>query len=164
MTDARHGHRSRASTTSTGCCPAIVRGETAPHVVDMLNCEGCIDGPAVNTDLSVFAKRNLIAAERERQPPPAVDSRSFLGRCPPIDLWRSFEPQPALTRVPTAEEIDAVLAAGEFASRAETIDCGACGYSTPASSMPPRSASAHSTLGPVLPAAAQADGSASATS
>jgi diguanylate cyclase (GGDEF)-like protein len=108
----------------------IIRGETAPHLVDMLLCEGCIDGPAVNTDLSVFAKRNIVAAEREQQPPPAVDSRSFLSAMPAVDLWRSFDPQPALCRIPTTDEIDAVLAAGEFASRAETIDCGACGYPT----------------------------------
>jgi diguanylate cyclase (GGDEF)-like protein len=108
----------------------IIRGETAPRLVDMLSCEGCIDGPAVNTDLSVFAKRNIVTAEREQQPTPAVDSRSFLSAMPAVDLWRSFDPKPALSRVPTAEEIDAVLAAGEFASRAETIDCGACGYAT----------------------------------
>ncbi|MDA3936761.1 MAG: hypothetical protein PF636_07880, partial [Actinomycetota bacterium] len=27
---------------------AVEKGETAPLVVDMLNCEGCLDGPAVN--------------------------------------------------------------------------------------------------------------------
>jgi len=109
---------------------AIVRGEIAPHVVDMLNCEGCIDGPAVNPAVSVFAKRNLIAAERERQPPPVVDSRTFLSAMPAIELRRSFEPHPIVTRTPTREEIDLVLAAGEFASRAETIDCGVCGFET----------------------------------
>ncbi len=108
----------------------ITRGETAPHLVDMLACDGCIDGPAVNNDLSVFAKRNIMVSEREQQAPAAVDSRSFLTALPAIDMWRSFEPKPALSRVPTAEEIDAVLAEGEFSSRAETIDCGACGYAT----------------------------------
>jgi diguanylate cyclase (GGDEF)-like protein len=108
----------------------IMRGETAPDLVDMLSCEGCIDGPAVNTDLSVFAKRNIVTADREQQPPPAVDSRSFLSAMPAVDLWRAFDAQPALSRVPTSDEIDAVLAAGEFASRAETIDCGACGSAT----------------------------------
>ncbi len=108
----------------------IVRGEIAPHVVDMLNCEGCIDGPAVNPALSVFAKRNLIAAERERQPPPLVDSRTFLSALPPIELRRVFTASPVVTRMPSPEEIDLVLVAGEFASRAETIDCGACGFDT----------------------------------
>lgn len=106
----------------------IVRGEVAPAVADMLNCEGCVDGPAIDTDLSVYAKRNLIAADRERQAPPAVDTRTFLRSLPAIDLRRSFTARPANARTPTAEEIDAVLAAGEFASRGETIDCGSCGF------------------------------------
>jgi diguanylate cyclase (GGDEF)-like protein len=106
----------------------IVRGETAPGLVDMLSCEGCIDGPAVDADMSVYAKRNIVTAEREQQPPPPVDSRAFISALPPIELRRSFEPAPALTRVPTAEEIDSMLEAGEFFSREETIDCGACGF------------------------------------
>lgn len=109
---------------------AIERGETAPCVADMLNCEGCSDGPAVNRELSVFVKRNVIAAENERQPPPVVDSRSLLSALPAIDLRRNFRPTPVLSRVPSAEEIDAVLAEGEFHSRAEVLDCGACGHDT----------------------------------
>jgi diguanylate cyclase (GGDEF)-like protein len=109
---------------------AMSRGETSPAVVDMLNCEGCIDGPCVNRDLSVYVKRGVDVAERERQPPPAVDSRTVLSALPAIDLGRTFEAAPAPVRMPTEEEIDAVLAAGEFESRATTIDCGACGYRT----------------------------------
>ncbi|TLM94566.1 MAG: 4Fe-4S dicluster domain-containing protein, partial [Actinobacteria bacterium] len=80
---------------------AIVRGETAPGVVDMLCCEGCIDGPAVNRSLSVFAKRTIDAAERERQPPPAVDSRTLLSALPAVPLARRFDPSPTLRREPT---------------------------------------------------------------
>jgi diguanylate cyclase (GGDEF)-like protein len=109
---------------------AIDRGEAAPCVADMLSCEGCADGPAVNRELSVFAKRNVIAAENERQPPPAVDSRSLLSALPTIELRREFSPAPILSRVPSPEEIDAVLAEGEFYSRAEALDCGACGHDT----------------------------------
>lgn len=109
---------------------AISRGETCPTIVDMLNCEGCIDGPCVNPEISVFAKRNIDLAEREAQSAPAVDSRTFLAAIPAVELRRSFKPNPAPTREPSPEEIDRVLFAGEFASRAETVDCGACGYST----------------------------------
>lgn len=108
----------------------IVRGEVAPAVVDMLCCEGCIDGPAVSRDLSVFAKRNIDAAERERQPAPEVDSRTFLSALPSIDLVRRFKPTPADVREPDDDEIDRVLKAGEFARRSATIDCGACGHPT----------------------------------
>jgi diguanylate cyclase (GGDEF)-like protein len=109
---------------------AVGRGETAPAVVDMLNCEGCTDGPAVNQELSVFVKRNVIAAENERQARPLVDSRSLLAALPPVELRRSFSPTPVLSRVPSPEEIDLVLAEGEFHSRADVLDCGACGHDT----------------------------------
>jgi diguanylate cyclase (GGDEF)-like protein len=109
---------------------AVMRGETAPAVVDMLNCEGCIDGPCVNRDLSVFVKRGVDAAERKRQPPPVVDGRAFLSALPSVDLRRTFVPTPAPVRRASDAEIDGVLLAGEFASRDETIDCGACGYRT----------------------------------
>lgn len=109
---------------------AIVRGETAPSVVDMLCCEGCVDGPTVNQKMSVFAKRNVDAVHRERLPAPEVDSRTFLSALPPIDMIRRFEPCPAPVIVPDDDEVDRVLVAGEFASRSAVIDCGACGYDT----------------------------------
>jgi len=109
---------------------AISRGEASPSVVDMLCCEGCIDGPCVHPEMSVFAKRNIDATERERQPPPAVDSRTFLSALPKIDLHRPIDAEPAPTHEPTTEEIDNVLAAGEFASLSEHLDCGLCGYRT----------------------------------
>ncbi len=109
---------------------AIERGESAPAVIDMLNCEGCIDGPTVNPGLSVFAKRNIEAAERERQLVPAVSSRSLLGYLPRVDLVRTFTPDPVKVVQPTDAEIDGVLAEGEFATRADVLDCGACGYAT----------------------------------
>lgn len=108
----------------------IVRGETAPRMVDMLFCDGCVDGPTVDREHSVFAKRNLIATDRELRARAVVDSRALLAAMPDVDLWRAFEPKPALASVPTAEEIDAVLASGDFPTRESTIDCGACGYAT----------------------------------
>jgi len=109
---------------------AIKRGEAGPAVVDMLSCEGCIDGPCVNATLSVFAKRNIDVAERRRQMPPAVDSRTFLSALPHVDLGRAFTSEAVSTREPSDGEIDAVLAVGEFFARDEAIDCGVCGYDT----------------------------------
>jgi diguanylate cyclase (GGDEF)-like protein len=109
---------------------AIQRGETAPCVVDMLCCEGCIDGPCVSPEMSVFAKRSIDVAERERQPPPAVDSRTFLSALPEIELHRTFAPDPVSVHDPTAEELDNVLAAGEFSDPEDHLDCGLCGYDT----------------------------------
>ncbi|HET6352207.1 MAG TPA: diguanylate cyclase [Coriobacteriia bacterium] len=112
-----------------GICTAIGRGEVSPRVVDMLSCEGCIDGPCVNNELSVFTKRAIDAAERRRQPPAEIDSRAFLSALPVIEVDRIHAARPPLGPMPSDAEIDAVLAEGEF-SREDVLDCGACGYPT----------------------------------
>lgn len=109
---------------------AMSSGETAPAIVDMLNCEGCIDGPAVNPGLSLFAKRNIESAARDLPGTTRVSTRSVLGVLPAIELVRSFKAQPVQVPRPRDEQVDAALAAGGFASRADVLDCGACGYAT----------------------------------
>jgi diguanylate cyclase (GGDEF)-like protein len=109
---------------------ALGRGETAPPIADLLNCEGCIDGPTVSPGLSVFAKRSVESAAREQQPRAAVRTRELLRYLPAVDLVRSFKARPFVAPVPDDLTIDAVLREGEFASRGEVIDCGACGHRT----------------------------------
>ncbi len=109
---------------------AVERGETAPLMIDMLNCEGCVDGPAVNPGMSVFAKRNIVTAQQESNASSLVGGRAILRYLPPVELRHSFTPDPVSVPVPTEDELDALLAEGEFMSRDELIDCGACGYPT----------------------------------
>jgi two-component system NtrC family sensor kinase len=109
---------------------AIEAGDAAPLIVDALNCEGCIDGPAVSPGMSLFAKRNIDAAEREARMRSAVGSRGLLKHLPSVDVVRRFRPAPADLPVPSAEEIDGVLCDGEIERREDATDCGACGYPT----------------------------------
>ena len=109
---------------------AMSSGETAPAIVDMLNCEGCIDGPAVNPGLSLFAKRNVESAGRNLPGITNVSTRALLGVLPSVDLIRSFTAEPVHVPRPGDAQINEVLAEGGFASRADVLDCGACGFST----------------------------------
>ena len=109
---------------------AIEAGEVAPGIVDMLNCEGCIDGPAVNPGLSVFAKRNVEMAAYEMPGVTRVSTRSLLGVLPAVAVIRSFEPRPLSLPAPSAEQIDRALREGGFVSRGDALDCGSCGYET----------------------------------
>ncbi|MHB1340956.1 MAG: diguanylate cyclase domain-containing protein [Coriobacteriia bacterium] len=109
---------------------AMVSGEAAPEIVDMLMCEGCIDGPAVNPGLSLFAKRNVESAAREMPGTTRVSTRALLAVLPSVPLVRSFEAEPVRIPRPASDQVDAVLAEGGFASRADSIDCGACGFGT----------------------------------
>ncbi len=106
----------------------IQRGETEPFVVDMLCCDGCIDGPATGSELSVFAKR-AIASSGSQGPSIPFDTTSLLAHLPRIELARSFTAAPVLRRVFTTQEIDACLVEGEF-DRQTVLDCGACGHDT----------------------------------
>lgn len=108
----------------------IEAGEAAPAIVDMLSCEGCVDGPAVNPGMSLFAKRNVVAAERAANVYAPVSSRALLSHLPSVSLRRSFAAEPFIAPVPSEAEVDAVLAEGEIASRSAALDCGACGYDT----------------------------------
>lgn len=107
---------------------AVTHGEVAPMLVDMLSCEGCLDGPAVAPGMSVFAKRNIVAAEREAHSRVSVSGSKLLSYMPPVETGRSFKPKPTPSRKVSDEEIDAALAEGEFSSREDVLDCGACGY------------------------------------
>jgi len=108
---------------------AMAAGEAAPAIVDMLNCEGCIDGPAVNPGLSLFAKRNIERAANEMPGTTRVSTRELLGVLPTVDLVRSFGAAPVVEPEPSVAELASVLAAGGF-SEDDVIDCGACGYPT----------------------------------
>ncbi|MCX8006710.1 MAG: diguanylate cyclase [Coriobacteriia bacterium] len=109
---------------------AIAAGETAPKLIDALNCEGCIDGPAVNPGMSLFAKRNLDRTSRGAPGVAAVSTRTLIEVLPRVDTIRSFRPEPVHVPRPSDAALDAVLAEGGFASRAAVLDCGACGHRT----------------------------------
>lgn len=109
---------------------AMSSGETAPAIVDMLNCEGCIDGPAVNPGLSLFAKRNIESSANASSGKTRVSTRALLGVLPTIETMRSFTSTPVVIPVPEQSRIEGILAEGGFASIADVLDCGACGYAT----------------------------------
>lgn len=113
-----------------GALYGLEHGESGPVIVDMMMCEGCLDGPTVNPGMSVFAKRNIEQAAREARSRSTVSSEILLRHLPAVDVVRSFDARPVHVPNPTDEELDAILAEGGFASRSQTVDCGLCGYDT----------------------------------
>lgn len=109
---------------------ALAAGDTAPALIDALNCEGCIDGPAVNPGMSLFAKRNVDRASRSAVGVATVSTKTLVEVLPKVDLVRSFRPSPVHVPRPSPAAVDALLAEAGFTSRADTPDCGACGYPT----------------------------------
>lgn len=104
---------------------AAAAGESAPHIIDALNCEGCLDGPAVGPGMSLFTKRHLAASDRAGRARSRVSSRELLKHLPKVDLRRSFEPAPLRLPTPTEVQVQEVLREGGMDS--EPLDCGMCG-------------------------------------
>jgi diguanylate cyclase (GGDEF)-like protein len=108
---------------------AIEAGEAAPMIVDALNCDGCIDGPAVNHGMSLFAKRAVEAAERRSRARSAVSSREVLRHLPTLDVRRSFTPTPVRLARPGDDRLHEILHEGGL-DMPDVPDCGACGHDT----------------------------------
>jgi len=109
---------------------AITVGETAPAIIDALMCEGCLDGPTVSPGMSLFAKKNLVAADRHLRMRTSVSSREVICHLPPLDLRRSFVPEPARAPIPDDSQLDAILEEGALLDAEDVLDCRACGYDT----------------------------------
>jgi two-component system NtrC family sensor kinase len=109
---------------------AIEAGEAAPFIVDALNCEGCLDGPAVSPGMSLFAKRAVESAGRRARVRSAVSSREVLRHLPTLDLRRSFAAAPVRLARPGDDRLCEILREGGNSGPGDALDCGACGHET----------------------------------
>jgi len=104
----------------------IERGELSACMVELMACEGgCINGPAMGTDESIYlARQRVIDYATRRQPEPL----------PTRDMWprldRTYEnkhtPVPAFSEA----QITEVLHRVDKYEPEDELNCGACGYPT----------------------------------
>jgi len=105
----------------------IAKGEINSNFVNFFFCHGCIDGPAIDNDLSVFRRRELVAKYAETDADPEQTERD-LQKYAHIDLSRQFKAQNIQLSKPTAKEVHEILKQMGKSSRVDQFNCGACGY------------------------------------
>jgi signal transduction histidine kinase/iron only hydrogenase large subunit-like protein len=101
--------------------------------IDLLMCEGCVNGPAMLGQDSLFRRRErLVGYARERFA--GVDTARWredvdrwLGK---LNLVRDFVPDPQYQPEPPRDEVEKVLHQMGKITPADELNCGACGYST----------------------------------
>jgi two-component system NtrC family sensor kinase len=99
---------------------------------DILFCEGCISGPAIDTKLNYYARREkTINYINERIN--NVDKRvwkSNLYNARKLNLHRNFKADNQRKPYPAEEKIKEILAETKKYSVKDELNCGACGYPT----------------------------------
>jgi len=100
--------------------------------LDILFCEGCINGPVMGTDLSVFARKEIVTdyVNEERAEHSWEERERVLAHYHDVDLSRRFTDRSSALPVPSEEEIRAILAQIDKTKPEDELNCGACGYAT----------------------------------
>lgn len=99
---------------------------------DILFCEGCISGPAIDTELNYYARREKVI-NYINEKINNVDKRvwkSNLYNARKLNLHRTFKIDNQRRPYPTEEKIKEILAQTKKYSVKDELNCGACGYPT----------------------------------
>ena len=115
-----------------GALGQLATGYIKAKFLDIVYCEGCIDGPFVERELFLLGRRQIIARYAEielgKQNVPKIMSE--LDQFREIDLRRSFVNMEEQLPTPTEEQIRAILKKIDKLPPERNLDCRACGYPT----------------------------------
>jgi two-component system, NtrC family, sensor kinase len=105
----------------------LQEGELEQHFFDLLFCEGCINGPGMVNDLSVFARKNIIVnfVKKYLRVNHSGDPSIYK-----IPLQRDYEAEAITAKMPSEGEINTIFAQINKFKPEDELNCGACGYST----------------------------------
>ncbi len=110
----------------------VAEGRSQARFYDVLFCNGCIAGPKMLNDLSIFARKSILANyvnEQNRQTSQRELAES-LAEFAEVDLSRTFTRQNVELPQPSEEQIGNALRAMKKFTPEDQLNCGACGYHT----------------------------------
>lgn len=100
--------------------------------IDILFCEGCISGPAIDSELNFYSKREKVIDYIENQNK-TVDKlvwKSNIYNNRNLDVSREFVPKDKRVQTPGEGKIKEILAQTNKFSKQDELNCGSCGYKT----------------------------------
>lgn len=112
---------------------AMKKGEVSPRLIDALACDSCLEGPAMDSSLSVFARKNIIERsywDEAEKAQTHISYNDIFRLMPQVNTHRRFTTRSVDLPIPSDREIEKILAAAEKDNMDEILDCGACGYQT----------------------------------
>jgi two-component system, NtrC family, sensor kinase len=122
-----YGHK-----RAIGALNQLAAGQIRARFLDLTYCDGCIDGPFVDSALSLVGRRQIVAryieTEMNKQNPQAVTTEAQ--RYEATEIRREFLNMEQRLPTPTENEIRAILKKIDKLPPSKNLDCRACGYAT----------------------------------
>ena len=107
-------------------------GSLDARLLEVLCCTGCIMGPGMTCQATMFERRSRVARHvHQRAADPArADTGEQLARFADLNLSRSFQANDQRIATPMPADLDRIMQRlGKFRPEDE-LNCGACGYDT----------------------------------
>ncbi|MFA5404012.1 MAG: [Fe-Fe] hydrogenase large subunit C-terminal domain-containing protein [Ignavibacteria bacterium] len=100
--------------------------------IDILFCEGCISGPAVDSKLNYYSRRAKVIdyIEWKNKSVDKLVWKSHIYNNRDLDLTRDFVYKDKRIPTPDEEKIKEILARTNKFTRQDELNCGSCGYKT----------------------------------
>lgn len=110
----------------------LAKGYIQAKFLDLVFCDGCVDGPFVDRELSILGRRQIVSryAKSQINPRSALMLQKIMKDYSAVELTRTFKPDVQQLPVPTEEQIRAVLKKIIKLPPHNNLDCRACGYQT----------------------------------
>ena len=108
----------------------LAEGKTKARVLDVLFCEGCINGPKMTNTMSLIARKEMLAdhINARARVLSADDVAQSMAEFESLDLSREFSEQAVLLPQPSEEEIVSTLRLMRKYGPEDELNCGSCGY------------------------------------
>ncbi len=107
----------------------IAQGDIDAHFINFFFCHGCINGPAIDNDLSIFRRRELVSRYAETDADPERTEADLL-KYAHIDLHRVYKHRDPPLPTPSDNAIQGILNKMGKSNKINRFNCGACGYRT----------------------------------
>jgi nitrogen-specific signal transduction histidine kinase len=108
----------------------IVEGKVKSKFVDILFCEGCINGPAIDSNLSYYSRREKVInyIQESINIGDKREWKSNIYNSRDLNLKREFHNKSQRKPMPSEEEIKEILARTNKYEKSHELNCGSCGY------------------------------------
>ena len=116
----------------TNAIEEFAAGDLQTGLLEILSCTGCIMGPGMTTSERLSRRRARVSAYAREQTQHRDDGawQETMDRLKQLDLSRTFSVRDQRIAPPSVESIAEILRQMGKESRADELDCGACGYQT----------------------------------